>query len=229
MLPRLPPGNLSFVTGCVYRPPSSSASDIDEFASSMELSLDKIALDRSHVAVVGDFNATSPAWLASDSYNSAGRALEPVFQQLGLHQCIGFPTHVRDNSGRPSSLLDLVLLSDPSLLLQASDLPPLGRSDHAIVDCIFSLQPPAASPRHARRFWMYDQADFELINDRLSNFDWSGVAAAENIDQAWTTWKDLFMSVVTQEVPTRIVGKPKPKLPWIDGKLRKLIREKHSA
>ena len=222
------PGHRSFVIGCVYRPPSSSSGDIDDFAQSIELSLDKIALDRSDVAVVGDFNATSPSWLPSDDYNSAGRALEPVFLQLGLHQCISFPTHLACD-GRPTSLLDLVLLSNPSLLLRASDLPPLGKSDHVILDCTFRFKVTAPVSCSIRRLWLYDQADFEKINNRLSDLDWTAVSAATDIDHAWAAWKELFLSVVTKEVPTRMVGKPRAKLPWIDSKLRELIKQKHAA
>ena len=138
-----------------------------KFVRSMELSMDKVALDRSHVAVVGNFNATSPSWLASDKYNSAGLALEPVFLQLGLQQCISFPTHL-NNDGRLTSLLDLVRLSDPSLLVRASALPPLGKSDQAILDCTLSLEASTATLSPACRIWLYDQADFEEINDRLS-------------------------------------------------------------
>ena len=102
---------------------------------------------------------------------------------MGLHQCIDFPTHLNDD-GRPTSLIDLVLLSEPSLLVRASDLPPLGKSDHTILDCTLSLQ-VSATLCQGRRFWLYDQADFEKINNRLSKLDWSEVTTAADIDQAW--------------------------------------------
>ena len=180
------------------------------------------------MAVVGDFNATSPSWLSSDPYNAAGQALESVFLQLGLHQCISFATHLAGDCS-PGSLLDLVLLSDPSLLLHASSLPPLGRSNHVILDCTLSIQVPRASISQTRRFWMYDRADFEKINNTLSKLDWSRVSTAPDVDQAWLAWKDLFMSVVNKEVPSKMVRKPRPKLPWLDVKLRELINQKHAA
>ena len=182
--------------------------------------MDKIDLGRSHVAIVGDFNATSPSWLPSDQYNHAGRTLEPVFLQLGLHQCINFDTHIPNDGGR-GSLLDLVLVSEKSLCSRASARTPLGKSDHAIIDCTFSIQfkptstsqslgqsdhvivqcsfnaQPSTSTKTSRlrRIWNYDKADFVQVNKKLSNLDWSAVSSAADIDQAWNTWKSTFLSV----------------------------------
>ena len=76
--------------------------------------MDNVDFRRSHVVLAGDFNATSPLWLSSDSYNTAGRLLEPVFLQQGLSQCVDFPTHL-GNDGTLRYLLYLALVSNPSL------------------------------------------------------------------------------------------------------------------
>ena len=49
----------SVVVGCIYRPPSSLRADIDRFVDDLEETLDKINQQRSNVAIVGEFNATS--------------------------------------------------------------------------------------------------------------------------------------------------------------------------
>ena len=50
--------------------------------------------NRPNIALVGDFNATSPKWCASDKYNCAGRLIEESVLRLGLHQLVDFPTHL---------------------------------------------------------------------------------------------------------------------------------------
>ena len=125
-------GCRSLIFGCLYRPPSSSEVDIDEFARCLELSLDSVDFRRSHAILVGDFNATSPTWYSQDNYNAAGRQLEPVIDQLGLYQCVDFPTHL-GNDGQLQSLLDLVLVSDRNMHVKTISSAPLGKSDHAIL------------------------------------------------------------------------------------------------
>ena len=109
--------------------------------------------------IVGDFHSTSPSWCTSDTYNGAGRSLEPVFHRLGLHQCLDFPTHLR-NDGSLGSLLDLVLVSDRSLVSDVSSLSPVGGSDHVVVRCCLSVRPKLLPPAtRLRRVWKYEDVD----------------------------------------------------------------------
>ena len=152
----------SFIVSCLYRPPTA---DPQALGAALEDSMDKILLSDSFsdVVVVGDFNATSPAWCATDSYNAAGRLLEPVFLQLGLHQCMSTPTHL-SSTGNLGALLDVVLVSNAYVVSCVSTHPPLGKSDHLAVSCQL-----VASKRSQRlscsgwRIWCYDKADFPKI------------------------------------------------------------------
>ena len=76
---------------------------------------------------------------------------------------------------------------------------------------------------------MYDKVDFEKINGMLPKLDWSKVSTALSIDQAWEAWKELFISVIKKEVPSRIVGCTCHSPPWLDSQLKELIRQKHLA
>ena len=62
----------SLILGCYYRPPSS---DLSAFLSALESSVSLTDYTRQDVLLVGDFNATSPSWLCTDSYNPAGSLL----------------------------------------------------------------------------------------------------------------------------------------------------------
>ena len=212
-------GCRSLIVGCVYRPPSSSIADINDFARCLELALDNVDHRRFQTVLVGDFNATSPSWCPSDTYNVAGLALEPVFHQLGLSQCVDFPTHL-GNDGRLRSLLDLVHVSDRALLWGTSALPPL-KSDHIMLESTLALRVSVNPSALSRRIWLYDNADFEKINKLLSNLDWSAVSTAPDINQAWAAWKNIFMSVIDREVPSHLAN-PSSRAghPWIDARLK---------
>ena len=84
-------GHKTLVVACLYRPPGS---DLQQFASDFEISVNKLPPNQK-VLIVGDFNATSPNWCPTDTYNEAGRVLEPLFQILGLTQHMTAPTHLR--------------------------------------------------------------------------------------------------------------------------------------
>ena len=77
---------------------------------------------------------------------------------------------------------------------------------------------------------MYDKADFEEINNLLSKLDWSVVSDAPDVDEAGSSWKKLFLSVVERKIPTRSISNSRRNnLPWIDCKLREVIKQKHIA
>ena len=201
----------SVVLGCVYQPPSFLSADVEHFINDMDATLEKLDRCRSHVAVVEDFNATSSQWCSTDMFNAAGRALDPALLRLGLHQAVSFPTHLRPD-GSLSSLLDLLLVSSADLVSRVSSLPPLGKSNHVVLQCVLnSLPKVVAAPTHLRRLWNYDVVDFGEVNNLPSKLDWSPVLHATTIDEAWDLWKDLFFSVINKKVPSKIIARIRPK------------------
>jgi hypothetical protein len=76
---------------------------------------------------------------------------------------------------------------------------------------------------------VYDcnRANFPELCKALSQTDLR-VSLSDNIDDCWKHWKDLFLSVVSSYVPTKVV-KDTNSPPWIDGEVRHLIRKKYTA
>ncbi len=221
-------GSKILILGCLYRPPTSDSSI---FAEALEDAIDNI--NHQHkILLVGDFNATSPAWCASDSYNEAGRLLEPLFYSLGLHQSLSSPTHLRAD-GSLGSLLDLVVTNDPNLISDVSTHPPIGSSDHLVVECATNLRkegtPQQTSPSLARRIWCYDKADCSALNKHLLSLDWPDVLTASDIDSAWIAWKSSFLSTVKKYIPSKVIKKVKPKNPVVTKDIENVIKEKRKA
>lgn len=96
-----------------------------------------------------------------------------------------FPTHLR-NDGSLGSPLDLVLVSDRSLVSDVSSLSPVGGSDHVVVRCCLSVRPKLLPPAtRLRRVWKYEDVDLEKVNGLLSHLDWSSVTSVSPVDSAW--------------------------------------------
>ena len=205
------------VIGCLYQSPSSSPT---AFADSLETSLNLLDLGRTNLLLVGDFNAKSPSWNPSDSFNQAGQILEHEFLHLGLHQCVTLAAHLLPDGGLGSTL-DLVLVSDSSWLDNVSTHPPLGSSDHLAVLCKvhFPMRRSGTSGRPGQMIWCSDKADFTAVNHALKAADWSSVSDATDVDSAWTAWQKVFLSVVDKFIPSKTVKHLKRKNPLVTSQI----------
>ena len=177
----------NLLLGCYYRPPSSLRKDIVDFEESLESSFNRINTNMYSVVLVGDFKATSPSWLSSDNYNCAGSHLEYFFNHLALEQRVNLPTHLWPD-GTSGGLLDLLLVSNPSLAPTISSLPPVGKSDHVLLTITLAIKTKLNrfTKIRARLIWFYDRADFTAVNNLLLSMDWSDIDSEPNIDDAWS-------------------------------------------
>ena len=121
-------------------------------------------------------------------------------------------------------------MSHPGLVYRVSSLPPLGSSDHIVLEsCLKSFPRTVPLSTRLRQLWCYDEVDFEEVNHLLLGLDWSPVLAASTIDEAWDFWKESFFSVIHAKVPSKVIAHIRPKSPWITRDIAKLIRDKHKA
>jgi len=143
--------NCKLCLGLLYRPPSSPLSVFDSLCNILS-SLDPSLL--SHFVLLGDFNID-----LCNTHHHLYSKLQCLLAMFSLTQVVTEPTHFGP-SGK--SLIDLVLLSQPSQLLKCSTIPPLGNSDHYGI--FIALQWRVFSKRSAsnsRSIWRYKYADFE--------------------------------------------------------------------
>ena len=114
------------IISCMYRPPRHHTSSFKHAFSVLSE-----VVDNSPLVVTGDFNARNEEWNTNDRTNTDGRALNSVFNDLGL-------SLVSKNCGtRPSShsnpSLDLVLSNAPDVFDNCIVGMPL--TDHCPVIC----------------------------------------------------------------------------------------------
>ncbi len=85
----------------VYRSPSQSNSEFDDFILNFELLLSRMQNENPFCVVfTGDFNCRSTQWWEHDVANNEGRVFEPFICELGLQQLMSEPTHLMGNSNR---------------------------------------------------------------------------------------------------------------------------------
>ena len=83
----------------LYRSPSQTADEFDQFIDNLDELLQSICLlNPSFTKLLGDFNAKSSAWSSTDPTTNEGHMLESATSFYGLIQLIKVPTHILPTS-----------------------------------------------------------------------------------------------------------------------------------
>ena len=158
-----------FCIAAFYCPPNSPSSIFDTLSSFItSLSIPQF----SNFILLGDFNV---------NLSNPSHPLYPKFCTLAdcfsLSQVVTDDTHVSSNGH--TSLIDLVLTSSPSQILNCSTIPPLSNSDHRGIHLTISCRPhcPHQPSQHKRTVWRYMHADFEKASEMISETDWDALAS----------------------------------------------------
>ena len=145
----------------MYRSPSQEESEFENFMTSFALLLSNLQSEQPFsIVITGDFNCRSNQWWVNDIENDEGKVFEPFISELGLHQLISEPTHLRGSS---SSCIDLILTDQPNLFIKTGVHQSLHEQcHHQIVYgklSVFNIAPPP----YSRRIWFYNKANTTAI------------------------------------------------------------------
>ena len=181
----------------VYRPPSNDSA-LDR--SSIDLITDCLshhaALQHTNI-VVGDFNCPKINWeISTTNINDYVHCtfLNWVVNN-GFMQFVTFPT-------RGTNTLDLVLCDDEHLISNITYSPPIGHSDHCVVDFSFVVpnQPRKNTPVKTRYNW--HAANYQLMGEHLCLVNWLEVICANpNALDSWYAFLNILWYVIDLCVP----------------------------
>ena len=154
----------------IYRSPSQSPEEFDNFTTNFELMLSKMHAENPFcVIITGDFNCRSTQWWENDIDNNEGRVFEPISSDNGLYQLISEPTHLMGDS---KSCIDLIFTDQPNLIIESGVHPSLHEQcHHQIVYGKLSVS-NIALPPYTRKIWYYDKADFVAIRKSIKMSAW---------------------------------------------------------
>ena len=197
--------NLSLV--CIYRPLSSSIIDdqllFDEIKSLSSL--------HSNLLIFGDFNFPKISWpniLISDNDGSEG-LFKDMLLTTNLAQLVTFPTRFR--IGHTPSLLDLILTSDQNLLSKIEQNPPIGVSDHCVIEASIQYFIPSVEKYCIKEF---SKINFDNMKFDLASKNWDFLYATGSCGDAW----DIFATTISDAMAKNTVKTKirfNRKKPWI--------------
>lgn len=206
-----------------YRPHEGDEPSLLQFHDSLRQTI--LKHPNTPVVVGGDFNFPGWDWSGPAAVLKRGcnhPRLHSLFmdtiQELGLDQLVNFNT-------RQDNTLDLMLTNFPHLVLCVEPLP--GISDHEGVLLEFAAK-QQRKKQASRQVPLYNSADWVSLRASTSVLV-SSILATYTEDSAtediWTSFKTGILELVKKHVPHKMT-RSKLCHPWIDGKLKRLIRKR---
>ena len=177
------------VIGTIYRPPSSSV----EFYTLLRNSLEtwSMSTPKSELFLLGDTNIDT-----SQPCSSAVKHMDNLSQEFQLQQVIDKPNRVHQHS---SSIIDHVYCSD---MHRVSDYGVVHStiSDHYAVFCTRKARRTKSVSKYvtSRKFTNFQEDSF--LTD-LRALNWDSVLQATRVEEAWSLFKSLFITVSDVHAP----------------------------
>ena len=178
------------------------------------------------IFIIGDFNLSSVSWPLSEvlgNSNSTEKLFTDSFDELGLDQCILGSTH---NKGRT---LDLLLTNSKKFITDNTVFPDkyLCKSDHYLIT--FEVK---SNVKHKnvtkRKILNFKKANWEALNNNLSNIHWDTILDCMEPEIAWLALKHTLFSHIDKYIPS-ISVKSDFTSPWFDSECFEAYREKERA
>ena len=141
----------------IYRSPSQSCSEFEDFLFNLEKLINQIKqLKPSFTIILGDFNARSSDWWPDDITSPEGTHINSLISMYGFDQLISDPTHILPAS---SSCIDLIFTDQPNLVVDSGvhlSLHPNCHHQITYYNINFMIVNP---PPYERLVWDYKRAN----------------------------------------------------------------------
>ena len=166
--------------------------------------------------LIGDFNCSDISWERSHSGGTSRYFFEAV-QDNFFTQHVSFPTHVSGNTP------DLVLSSNPNLIIDVTNHGTLGSSDHCMimVDVVGQL----ISNESSERVPDWKNADIAGMVNALSTINWEDQFINLDAEQKWKKFKEVIDQVQHEHVPLKKRRAQNRPL-WMNHNIIRTIRRK---
>ena len=176
------------LVGVWYRPPNpGEVNSVTSFQTELQ-GLSDLAIGS---ISIGDLNVHNRQWLRYSSHDSPeGRAMKDACDELGLEQLVRSPT-------REGHLLDLVVTDIAGVKVQTSP----AISDHKLVTAELKFK-TSESTTIDRTVWQYQKADWERMQQILTDADWSFLQGG-NPHNGAKQFHDIITQAAAECIPTK--------------------------
>ena len=195
-----------YLIGFFYSPKTADT----VFFRNLNINLEAAFQMSKNVIIMGDLN--------EDLLNNAFHNLKDIIIVNSMMNVINVPT-------RGNSLLDPILIPSD---LEYSDcgtyLLPQAISDHCATYISIPF-PYQTQPCFERTIWLYSRANYELLNKKISDYNWN-VLLNGSIDESCATFTRIFIGMVNECIPHKTVCVRPDDQPWYDNAIRRISRKR---
>lgn len=190
-----------------YMPPYTRAWTAEEYQRLKEdtiKTIETLIHRNNELILVGDFNCKEVNWEEGDAgsnMSSWGNVLLDLITDNLLIQNI--KEHTRQRGKDEPSRLDLAFTRDPDMITNTKYLPPLGKSDHPIIEMEILMGYPVMLERetHKESRLNYGRADFKALKCYFKDTDWSEIEQKDNVNEKYLVFKNIYDDAVNRYVP----------------------------
>ena len=140
---------------------------------------------------------------------------------LGVTQIVTEPT-------TESNILDLLLVTSPNRYSDVEIVP--GISDHDAV-CVTYLERVNRNRKKPRHIYIYSKADMQSLKNDIKHYaenEFKEHCESLDMNETWEQFKETLQTMMNKYIPQRMM-RQNCKLPWINTKIRRLIRRRKRA
>lgn len=203
-------GHKKFLIGVIYKPPS-----VDKNFCDYEESLSSFIADYDDVIILGDHNSD----LLADKPES--RHVKSMYESLNLNILQSEPTHHK-------AILDLIVVSNLSRVLNFKQLPAPGFSHHDLLFLSYSLkvfkfQPKIITYRDMKNVNLND------LRADVGTLPWYQIFELRSVDDKVNLLNSLILEAYDKHAPLVSRRVTHPPAPWLDDNIRNLMRRRDCA
>ena len=217
------PGATQLYIGSLYRPPDQND---PVYLDQLNTCLSRIPVG-AHTWLRGDFNLGDIDWetetVKPNPYKSGlCHHLLQISKDHFVDQLVLEPTRITEDT---VNTLDLFFSNNKSLVNRVEVIPGISEHETVYVESSFCPAKIITPPRQVN---CYRKADFGSLKEELrqAKEDLINMAEISSAEQLWAKIRTLTTELMRKYIPTRLIKGNKLNKPWIDKKVRSLIRRR---
>ena len=204
------------IRGCIaliYRSPSQNSLEFQHFLSGFEQLLINIeGFKPNFTVLLGDYNARSRSWWASDTNTPEGMQLDALTSSYGLQQLVNEPTHILPGS---SSCIELIFTDQPSLVVSSGTHP----SHHANYHHQFTYSKlnlkTEYPPPYQRLVWNFKKANITSIRKPILTLNWEFSFFNKRVHEQVSIFNNTLMNICSNYISSKFVTIDDKDPPWM--------------
>lgn len=217
--------HFSLVICNTYVPPNISQSQQSLFIENLNENVAQASiLNQTCMLITGDFNCgnifLNPCY-GNRSSSLMDVRLKDSIESMGFTQLIDQPTRVTSNT---ANLLDLVITSNSTIVIDSGVLPPFSNIDHYPVYASLDISKPP-QVKQSRDLWDFTRLNINKLVDSIQSVDWSSIIS-HDIEIATSEFTEAIMNAAREAIPIRTVTVKQNDKPWVTSELKKHIRKR---